>query len=105
IIQDDEIEKEKNPLSGKDSLHVAREATFWNIYNKLEEEQKGLRKYMEIDKTTISGQELKQRLVSSGIFYPSDAVLMIAEMVTKGELKEVVYDTYARVNSKRTEIK
>ena len=103
IIQDDEIEKEKNPLSGKDSLHVAREATFWNIYDKLEEEQKGLRKYMEIDKTTVSGQELKQRLVSSGMFYPSDAVLIIAEMVTKGELKEVVYDTYARVNNK-TEI-
>ena len=28
---------------------------------------------MEVDKRTVSGQELKQRLVSSGLFYTSDA--------------------------------
>lgn len=55
---------------------------------------------MEIDKTTVSGEELKQRLVSSGRFYTSDAHMMLVEMVSEGELKEVVYDTHVRVSKK-----
>ena len=58
---------------------------------------------MEVDKNTVSGQELKQRLVSSGIFYTSDAHMMIVDMVSKGELKEVSYDTYVRGSSRNEE--
>ena len=55
---------------------------------------------MEIDTIPVSGHELRQRLVSSGIFYTSDAVMIITEMVTKGELKVIFYDTFVRVQSK-----
>ena len=47
------------------------------------------------------GQELKQRLVSSGLFYTSDAAMMIEEMVSRGKLKMVSYDTYVRGSTKR----
>jgi hypothetical protein len=55
---------------------------------------------MEVDKSTVGGPELKQRLVSSGKFYTSDAQMMIEEMVSKGELKLVSYDTYVRESSR-----
>jgi hypothetical protein len=55
---------------------------------------------VEIDKNTVSGQELEQRLVSSGLFYTSDAHMMVVDMVSKGELKEVAFDTYVRGSSR-----
>jgi hypothetical protein len=54
-----------------------------------------------VDKTTVGGQELKQRLVSCGFFTTSDAQMMIEEMVSKGELKVVSYDTYVRGSTER----
>ena len=100
VWPEDETEKERIPLSSKDSLLIEKEAAFWDIYDQLEEEQRNGSNHMEIDKTTVSGQELKQRLVSSGRFYTSDAHMMIVEMVSKGELEQVSYDTYARVYNK-----
>ncbi len=58
---------------------------------------------MEVDKSTVGGQELKQRLVSSGLFYTSDAAMIIEEMKSKGELKVVSYDTYVRGSGKKEE--
>ena len=89
-----------NWQTSNDSLLIDKEAAFWDIYDQLEEEQKNGSNHMEIDKTTVSGQELKQRLVSSGRFYTSHAHMMIVEMVGKGELEQVSYDTYARVYNK-----
>jgi hypothetical protein len=103
----DEKLKEKLPLSNEEFLISDNSslsdngAAFWNMYDKLEDEQKGLRNHMEVDKSTVSGWELKQRLVSSGLFYTSDAQIMIEEMVSKGELKEVTYDTYTRESTNR----
>ena len=70
------------------------------IYNEVEDEKRKLKKCMEVDKTTVGGWELKRRLVSSGKFYPSDATMMLEEMVSKGELKEVSYDTYIQGSDK-----
>ncbi len=98
--------KEKILLNSEDFLPAEssplpdKEATFWNIYDKLEDEQKGLEDHMEVDKTTVGGWELKQRLVSSGKFHTSDAAMMLEEMVSKGELKEVTVDTYVRRSNK-----
>ena len=61
---------------------------FWKIYDGLVNEQKG--SYTKIDKNTVSGQELKQRLVSSGLFYTSDAAMMIEEMVGRGKLRKMI---------------
>lgn len=72
-------------------------ATFWKIYHELKNEQK--KSSNHIDNDTVSGQELEQRLVSSGLFYASDAHMMILDMISNGELKEVAFDTYVRGSS------
>ena len=75
-------------------------AEFLKIYDEIADEQKQLTNCMEVDKTTVCGEELKHRLVSSGTFYTSDAQMMIEEMVLRGELKVVSYDTYVRESEK-----
>lgn len=103
----DEGQKEKLPPSSENfiitdnpSSSPDKEAAFRKIFSELEDEQKGLSNCMEVDKTTVSGWELKQRLISSGKFYTSDAAMMLEEMVSKGELKEVTCDTYVRGSNK-----
>lgn len=98
--------KEKIPLSSEDFLpsdnrwpSADKISEFWKIYDEIADEQRGLRNCMKVDKTTVGGQELKQRLVSSGKFYTSDAQMMIEEMVRRGDLKLVSYDTYIRESS------
>ncbi|MGC2599411.1 MAG: hypothetical protein WA395_14930, partial [Nitrososphaeraceae archaeon] len=104
---DDDM-KEKIPLSNENFIVTDspsplpdKEAAFEKIYGELEDEQKRLSNCMEVDKSTVGGQELKQRLVSSGLFYTSDAAMMIEEMVSRGELKMVSYDTYVRGSTKK----
>jgi hypothetical protein len=100
--------KEKIPLSSEDFLasdnpwpSADKVASFRKIYDEIADEQKKLRNCMEVDKTTVGGQEIKQRLVSSGFFTTSDAQMMIEEMVHQGELKVVSYDTYVRGSTKK----
>ena len=69
---------------------------FWNVYSEIENEQKKLRNCMEVDKGTVGGHDLRQRLVSSGLFCAPEAQMMIKKVVSKGQLKEVVCDTYVR---------
>ena len=104
----DEGQKEKLPPSSENFIVTDdpsplpdKDAAFRKIFSELEDEQKRLSNCMEVDKTTVGGQELKQRLVSSGLFYTSDAAMMIEEMVSRGELKMVSYDTYVRGSTKR----
>jgi hypothetical protein len=87
-----------------------QEEFFWKIYDKLEEEEEEQQQkssnhdatttttttMMEIDKNTVSGTELKKRLVSSNKFSVADAVLIIEEMVEAGKLEKVSFDTYRR---------
>lgn len=84
----DEGLKEKISLSSQNFLasdnpwpSADKVATFMKIYDEVEDEQNKLTNCMEVDKTTVGGQELKQRLVSSGFFTTSDAQMMIEEMV------------------------
>jgi hypothetical protein len=51
---------------------------------------------MEIDKYTISGQTLKNRLVESGMFFVGDAVRIIEDLVKEGKLEKVSFDTYQK---------
>ena len=62
--------------------------------------RKGLQITWKLIKILLSGQELEQRLVSSGTFYTSDAHMVIVDMVSKGELKEVAFDTFVRGSSR-----
>ena len=59
-----------------------------------EEEQSS--NHMEVDKNTVSGQELKMELVSSGRFFIGDAVQIIDDMVKAGRLDRISFDTYRR---------
>jgi len=106
----DEELKEKLPLSSENFLasdiswpSADKVAEFWKIYDEIADEQRTLTNCMEVDKSTVGGPELKQRLVSSGKFYTSDAQMIIEEMVSKGKLKEVTYDTYIRASNKNDE--
>jgi hypothetical protein len=53
---------------------------------------------MEVDKYTVSGQELKSRLVASGQFFVDQATAIIEHMVnaTK-QLEKVSFDTYRKL--------
>jgi hypothetical protein len=76
----------------------AQENTFWQVYDELQQEE-GLSNdnYSDVDKTTISGKKLEERLISTGEFYNGDAIRMIKDMVKAGKLKEVMLDTYMRL--------
>jgi hypothetical protein len=55
---------------------------FWQIYDELQQEE-ALSNYSEIDKVTVSGKKLEERLISTGEFYNGDAARMIREMVRR----------------------
>jgi hypothetical protein len=75
----------------------AQENTFWRVYNELQQEEElSNDTYSNVDKTTISGKKLEERLISTGEFYNGDAIRMIKDMVKAGKLKEVMLDTYMR---------
>jgi hypothetical protein len=67
---------------------------FWSIFRILEKEQESL--LTEIDRDTISGEVLRQRLVDTGKFKQSDAVLIVEGMHKFGKIERVSYDTYRR---------
>jgi hypothetical protein len=76
-----------------------KQSAFWKIYGALESEQaSNPDATMEVDKYTVSGQELKNRLVASGQFFVDQATAIIEHMVkaTK-QLEKVSFDTYRKV--------
>jgi DNA-binding transcriptional regulator GbsR (MarR family) len=80
----------------------SKEETFWRIYKELEQQQcSNSPLIMEIDKITVSGQELKNRLMSTNKFFTGDAFQIIEDMLKKGKLEKVAFDTYIRKESKR----
>src|SRR5215204_6355562 len=92
-----------NPEVDQDSIEErstvdVHENTFWQVYNELQQEEElSNDNYLDIDKTTISGKKLEERLISTGEFYNGDAIRMIKDMVKAGKLKEVMLDTYMRL--------
>jgi hypothetical protein len=87
----------------------AKEKTFWQIYGDLEQKQQQQQQQqqqtsdpnitMDVDKNTLSGQEIKNRLISSGKFFAGDAFQMLEDMTKKGKLEKVAFDTYKRKES------
>jgi hypothetical protein len=67
------------------------DGVFWRIYDELESASDNREK-------TVSGQELKSRLVSSNKFFVGDAVLIIERMIRTGKLCIIGFDTYQRKN-------
>jgi hypothetical protein len=51
---------------------------------------------MSIDKNTVGGEDLRQRLLSNNLFHQSDAAMIIRQMVKAGYLEEVMLDTYRK---------
>jgi hypothetical protein len=68
--------------------------TFWSTVRILEKEQESLPNVL--DRNTISGEYLRQRLVDTGKFEQNDAKLIIEGMHKFGNIEKVSYDTYRR---------
>jgi hypothetical protein len=69
---------------------------FWQVYDEIQREEE-LSNYSDVDKATVSGKKLEERLISTREFHNGDAVKMIREMVKTGRLEEVMLDTYRRI--------
>jgi predicted transcriptional regulator len=70
---------------------------FQKIYDELEAEQlHSPESTISIDKSTVGGEELRQRLLDSNLFSQSDAAIIIQDMVKAGYLEEVSFDTYVK---------
>ena len=55
---------------------------------------------MIVDKATVSGRKLQEKLVTTGEFTQSDAAFMIDDMLKADFMDKVSWDTYRRVNWK-----
>jgi DNA-binding transcriptional ArsR family regulator len=79
--------------------HGKKEDVLWETYVPLEEQQEqDPNNQMQADKKTVGGAQLRERLVSSGHFSQDEAIEIISDMVKVGKLKEVMLDTYRRMN-------
>jgi DNA-binding transcriptional ArsR family regulator len=79
--------------------HGRKEDVLWETYVPLEEQQEqDPTNYTQADKKTVGGAQLRERLVSSGHFSEDEAIEIISDMVKAGKLKEVMLDTYRRMN-------
>jgi predicted transcriptional regulator len=79
-----------------------KQMAFWEIYNALEAAQTSNPDIkMEVDRYTVSGQDLRGQLIASGKFFASEATEIIEYMVnvTK-QLEMVMVDTYRRAGPK-----
>jgi hypothetical protein len=67
---------------------------FSSIFYALEKEQENLQS--EIDRDTVSGDELRQRLNKTGKFQNNDADMMIERMQVWDIIDKVSHDMYRR---------
>jgi len=101
--------KEKSPPTTTDFSTTEgdnkKEQIFWRIYDELEQQQQtveqqscnsGLKSEVDRNNSTVSGKEIKNRLVSSNAFFAGDAFQIIEDMAKKGKLEKVAFDTYKR---------
>jgi hypothetical protein len=68
--------------------------TFRSTFLSIEKEQERLPS--EVDRDTVSGEELRHRLVETGKFQYDDAVMIVDKMYKFGSINRVSYDTYRR---------
>ena len=68
--------------------------TFWSTFLSIEKEQERL--LSEVDRDTVSGEVLRQRLVETGKFQYDDAAILVEKMYKLGAIDRVSYDTYRR---------
>ena len=98
--KDVEQRKEKSPPYTSDEnedASLTKLDDFWRIFNQLESEQAlNPESTMSIDKNTVGGEQLRQRLLSSNLFSQSEAGMMIRRMVKEGYLEQVMLDTFRK---------
>jgi DNA-binding transcriptional regulator GbsR (MarR family) len=89
--------KEKLPpyTHNQENIDLSQEQkeTLWSTFLSIEKEQEDLPS--DIDRDTVSGEVLRQRLVKTGIFqYNDDAAILIERMYELGAIDRVSYETY-----------
>jgi predicted transcriptional regulator len=87
---------EQPKSKGKNTFSPEQISTFRLIYSDLENAARHSNTGMEGDKTTVSGEELQDALVSRGNFTTSDAAMMIKYMVQTGFMEQPAWGTYRR---------
>ena len=70
--------------------------TFQRVFGDLEDDA-AHSPGMIVDKATVSGQKLQEKLVTTGEFTQSDAAIMIDDMLKADFMDKVSWDTYRRV--------
>jgi len=76
-----------------------KEEVFWQVYERLElYEQQKPSNYSQSDKNTVSGMKLQESLLATGKFHNNEAAVILENMVKVGKLKQVMLDTFRKVN-------
>ena len=98
-MQDKLTNKEKTTPYRKPTLTQDQLHTFWSVFEKMEKEQAQI-SATDIDKDTISGELLRQRLIMTGELSENEVVSIIEGMEQFGNIEIVSYDTYRRKERK-----
>jgi len=96
ILTTDQVLESLN-VSRPTALKTMAEFEAIGLVTSEEQKKEATHNYTDIDKSTVSGKKLEERLISTGQFYNGDAARMVKEMVRVGKLEEVMLDTYRRV--------
>jgi predicted transcriptional regulator len=107
-----EKEDEEKQTSSSSRYNEMREAIFWQVYEELENKQasdpSNNNTVSEIDKSTVGGTELRNRLMAlkdndDKPFYSaeSEVIELLQQMVKTNKLEKVSFDTYRKVEPKK----
>jgi hypothetical protein len=79
-----------------------REDLFWKTYDELEaQESKKVENIQEVDKNTVSCEELHKRLLLTGEFLRGDIDFMIDRMIADGRLERPMLNTYRKIDARK----
>jgi hypothetical protein len=100
--EEDMTDKEKLPPYTLNFLALEKIDAFQRIFGEIELAAAKDPSILGSDKkTTVDGNKLRERLVSSGKFYQSDAAMLVEEMVKTGHIEQCGFDTYRRIEARK----
>lgn len=83
-------------FANNNTFSIKQVTTFWRLFDKLKATERRRNPGMEVDKTTVPGENLRDELVSCGDFDQSNAATIIGHMVEAGIIEQPAWDTYRR---------
>jgi hypothetical protein len=88
----------RSPHAKNNPFSLEQVLTFQQIFGELEEIERNSNPGpgMEVDKTTVPGENLRDMLVASGKFTTSDVAIIVEYMRQGGFIEQPTWDTYRR---------